>query len=365
MDFHSALLTFIGFTGGLSLLLTFSELLSREKSSQTFIQAALFFLVFIFQSHTYFVSCGGYKYIPHFYLLHLPFTAMFGSFLSRFFSMFWNEGSKVQKFKLFELIPPLLVILLLWPFLLSSSEEKLRMLENFPKNGVPIRAKFAITVAALPVFIAAFFVFNKLFSTLRWQTIKKSPQLRMVLFVLGVGAFASLVGLILLYFHDRHGLEIVSAIIGLLIIMIHLLRHRNPELLGEVKRIVVEEKKYQVSQLKSVDLDTLGAKLNHLMFEKKFYRNDEMSLSDLANELSVSQHQLSEYLNLHLGKNFFQFVNFFRIQEAKELCKNAPEKTILSIAFEVGFPSKSTFYDAFKRETGLSPTEYRKLNLPK
>ncbi|MCZ8156345.1 MAG: helix-turn-helix domain-containing protein [Leptospira sp.] len=354
----------IGFTGGLSLLLCLGEIVVKEKTTQTYIQATLFFLAAIFQLHTYFVGYGNYVGFPHLYLLHLPFTALFGSMLARYFSIFITEGKIQLKLKVYELLPPILVILCLFPFYMSSAEEKRQLFMNYLNLGVPIRVKLAITVAVLPIFIAAYFIFSRILRYLRWQTVKDSPHLKLVLYIIVTVTIASIVGLVTVFFHDRHGLKIVSLIISFLLIFVYLIRQRNPELIREVTKIVLEEKKYQITQLKSVDLRALGEKLNHLMSVERYYRNDDIGLADLAKELSVSQHQLSEYLNGHLGKNFFQVINAFRIKEAKELCHSAPEKTILSIAYEVGFPSKSTFYDAFKKETGMSPTEFRKLKRP-
>ncbi len=364
MDIHDGKLLFIFFTACLSLLFTFGELVAKEKSSQVYLQACLFFLAGIFQFHTFFIGAQGYLIYPHFYLLHLPFTAFFGSILFRYFSIFWTEGKNTLPFRFIELIPSLLAIVLLFPLYTSSAEEKILLIRQYPDLRVPIQVKIAITIAVTPIFVATVSVFWQLSKFLRWQTLKHSAHLRLVLYVIVLGAFAACIGLWTLYFQKRHGLEIVSCVIGLITILVFLLRQRNPLLVHEINQIVIEEKKYQISQLKSINISELGEKLEHLMTTKKFYRNDEISLGELSQELGVSQHQLSEFLNLHLGKNFFSYLNFYRIQEAKELCLNAPEKTILSIAYEVGFPSKSTFYDAFKRETGMSPTEYRKQKRP-
>ncbi|TGL59364.1 AraC family transcriptional regulator [Leptospira ognonensis] len=353
-------LYFIAFSAALALLFTLGELVVKEKSSQAYIQACLFFLAAIFQSHTFYIASGSYVHFPYFYMLHLPFTSLFGSVLFRYFSIFWTEGKNTVKFRIYESLPPFAVVCLLLPFYSLSGAEKIETITNFPTLGVPFLVKLAITIAVCPIFIASIIVFGQLFRYLRWKTVRESAHLRLVLYVIFLGTLASVIGLFTLYYHKRHGLDLVSGIIGIILILVFLLRQRNPEILGEINRIVIEEKKYQITQLKSVDVTDLGLRLTHLMEESKIYRNDEINLGELSAELAVSQHQLSEFLNQHLGKNFFAYINHYRIREAKELCKNAPEKTILSIAYEVGFPSKSTFYDAFKRETGMSPTEYRK-----
>lgn len=125
-----------------------------------------------------------------------------------------------------------------------------------------------------------------------------------------------------------------------------------------------EEKKQAPgrSQLKGIDTVSLEASLKRLMAEEKIYRSDALTLQGMAEHLDVSIHQLSEYLNRHLEQNFNSFINSHRISEAKEILKGEPEASIISIAYRVGFNSVSTFYDAFKKETGQKPQQYRKSN---
>ncbi|TGN19069.1 AraC family transcriptional regulator [Leptospira idonii] len=360
MDFFNLIHFLIGFSGGLAFLFCGGELVSKEKSTQTRIQAGLFFLAGIFQTHSFLVGIGGFHLFPHLYLIHLPFSAFFGALFKRYFDCLWSEENGQAGWGVLEFLPAVIVLSLLSSYYTSSAEEKMLLFRLYPQNGVPVVFKLAILTVVLPVFGSAYYVSRKIMESLRFETIKNSPQLRLVILVLGLSSLASLVGIVTLFFNARHGLDFVSCIVAFLLVLVYLLRLREPELFTEVKRIVQEEKKYQISQLKSVDIHSLGESLEKLVSEEKIYRNDELSLAELSGRLSVSPHQLSEYLNQHLGKNFFQYINYFRIQEAKELCRKNPEKTILSIAFEVGFPSKSTFYDAFRRETGMSPTEFRK-----
>lgn len=243
---------------------------------------------------------------------------------------------------------------------MSSGEEKIALHTKYQSEGVPLRFQITILIAVLPIFYAAFYVFSNMVKYIRLERFKKSAHLRLVGIIVGFGAFSSLVGIYTLFFHQSHGLELVSTLIALLLIGVYLLRQKSPELWGEVQRIVIEEKKYQTSQLSGFNLETLQSRLKHLMEEEKIYRDENINLEKLAKEMDLSEHQLSEYLNLHQKKNFFQFVNHYRIQETKELFSLHPERNILTIAFDVGFPSKSTFYDAFKREVGTSPSEFRK-----
>ena len=96
------------------------------------------------------------------------------------------------------------------------------------------------------------------------------------------------------------------------------------------------------------------------MDEERLYTDDQLTLRDLADELSISPHQLSQLLNERLDTNFSNFVNQFRIRDARDMLLNQPEKTVLAVSLEVGFNSKSAFYEAFSRFTGMSPQAFRK-----
>jgi len=101
-------------------------------------------------------------------------------------------------------------------------------------------------------------------------------------------------------------------------------------------------------------------KLLQFMENDKPYLDDKLTLQKLAEQINLPEKQLSLLINQHIGKHFFDFINEFRITDAKTLLKEKSQLTVLEILYEVGFNSKSSFYTAFKKETNLTPTEYRK-----
>jgi AraC-like DNA-binding protein len=100
--------------------------------------------------------------------------------------------------------------------------------------------------------------------------------------------------------------------------------------------------------------------------EKKPYLDPELTLSHLAKNINMSRSQLSQLINEGTGDNFYDFVNKYRVEEVKRLMIDPQVKnySLLGIALEAGFKSKSTFNLIFKRFTGLTPSEYRKNLLP-
>ncbi|GAB4525794.1 MAG: hypothetical protein Kow00133_14500 [Amphiplicatus sp.] len=120
----------------------------------------------------------------------------------------------------------------------------------------------------------------------------------------------------------------------------------------------VPQRKYGRSALDSERMERIAEKLNRVMQDEKLFRNPSLSLRDLSDRLSVSENYLSQTLNEKLGRNFFDFVNAWRVDEAKRLLREN-DGPVLAIALEVGFNSRSTFNAAFKKHGGGTPSQFR------
>ena len=98
------------------------------------------------------------------------------------------------------------------------------------------------------------------------------------------------------------------------------------------------------------------------MQEQKPYLDEELTLSKLASYLNTTDKKLSKLLNQHINTTFYNFVNTFRLKEFKRRVQDDSFKniTIEGIANDCGFKSKASFYKLFNKETGLSPSEYKK-----
>jgi AraC-like DNA-binding protein len=98
------------------------------------------------------------------------------------------------------------------------------------------------------------------------------------------------------------------------------------------------------------------------MEEEKPYLDDELTLQKLATQMEMPERELSILINQYLGKHFFDFINEYRINEAKKLLKSSTRKelTVQQVLYRVGFNSKSSFYTAFKKVTNQTPSAFRK-----
>ena len=121
--------------------------------------------------------------------------------------------------------------------------------------------------------------------------------------------------------------------------------------------------KYSKSKLSDELTEELKARLLIVMEENNPCLERGITLSHLANIVGCTPNNLSQVINDELGKSFFDFINGYRISHAKQQlrCKKAEKVTILQIAMDAGFNSKSAFYTAFKKEVGMTPSQYRKI----
>jgi len=144
-----------------------------------------------------------------------------------------------------------------------------------------------------------------------------------------------------------------------IILSLFLLMQRNPYLV-QYGTLPMKKKSEGKSYLANVDVVNLKNNLKIIMEEEKLYCDEDLTLPRLSEVLEVTQHQLSHFLNEHYNINFNSYINNFRINDAKEMLLNEPERSTLSIAYAVGFNSYSVFYTAFKKGTLLSPAQFRK-----
>lgn len=103
-------------------------------------------------------------------------------------------------------------------------------------------------------------------------------------------------------------------------------------------------------------------KLQQYMSEEKPFLNPSLTIQDVSNDIQIPVRDLSLLINHKLEQHFYDFINAYRIENAKNILKDVTKSkvTILEILYEVGFNSKSSFNTAFKKHTGFTPTDFRK-----
>ena len=129
-----------------------------------------------------------------------------------------------------------------------------------------------------------------------------------------------------------------------------------------VKDIISEEKQSEPKAGNETELNATLVKLKRYMAEEKPFLNPSLTIQDVSRDIQIPTRELSLLINHTLQQHFFDFINAYRIENAMTILDDTAmnKVTILEILYQVGFNSKSSFNTAFKKHTGLTPTEYRK-----
>lgn len=191
-------------------------------------------------------------------------------------------------------------------------------------------------------------------SNLNWLKYIFISLFSLFLVILGVISFSSEWKFVPLH----RVFKVVGAIQSMYLLSIVFFSLRQSIVFNHVALPFKEPKTSEVNE-KSKEL---ADKLKRYMETNKPYLREELSLPELASMLSLSTNQLSHLINETLHSSFYMFVNGYRIKEVKQKLKDPAfdHYSILGIAFDSGFNSKSTFNKFFKEETGLTPSQYRK-----
>lgn len=205
-----------------------------------------------------------------------------------------------------------------------------------------------------------------------WKKTRANPAPKLGLWLsrlsLSLGGLFAIWGLCMLFNYHLYSMEVTTLTYNPLWVYLSIL------LLGVAMYITSNPSffftnHYQSSSAANIhsifneaELHQLEAKLKSLMTEQKFYREADLGLDSLASELDINPKQLSHLLNNNIGRNFYDFINFYRVEEVKKLLQDPANNylTIEAMANQVGFKSKSTFYTAFKKQTNMTPGTYMK-----
>jgi AraC-like DNA-binding protein len=167
-----------------------------------------------------------------------------------------------------------------------------------------------------------------------------------------------------LAFHDRKKAKILIFLYKHFNVILISISFLTAVLIGLIliKKIKAKRNRIQRKDLLGQELaEEIEKRLYYLLEIEKIYRDEKLSLLSLADRLKITPHQLSWVINQKINKSFPSLVNFCRVEEVKKKLSqsNQNETTILQVAFEAGFSTKTSFNRAFKKITGLTPSQYR------
>lgn len=119
--------------------------------------------------------------------------------------------------------------------------------------------------------------------------------------------------------------------------------------------------KSQTLILNDQEIQNCSKIIEEYIFTQQLYLNPALTLKDMSETIGIAERNISYTINRNYNQNFFMFINSYRVEEAKRLLTgfDKTKTTMQGVAFDAGFNSRSAFYEAFKKHTGMTPTEYR------
>jgi AraC-like DNA-binding protein len=330
-------------------------------------------------------AVGFERVFPHFFGVAYPLPLLFGPLVFLYALTASDRGRGLRRRDALHFVPFVAVVLVELPVYAMGGADKLAFYELIRTGWRPpdIRVidslKFVSGIAYSVATIAALRRHRRRIEdsysslehvTLRWLLLLSYAGGGIWLLASGFHVADELFGR-----GPRAGDDaFVALAIALLVYGIGYMALRQPEVFtvptGEwrVQRPAAESAppagtspRYERSGLGDREAATLQAALVAAMERDHPYRNPDLTLADLAERLATSPHKLSEVLNTQLGQTFYDFVNGYRVREVqRRLGEDASRNlTLLAVALDAGFASKSTFNAAFKKATGRTPSEWR------
>jgi len=403
-------LLILGAAQGLFLAVLLATKQTNSTANRILAVAMSAFSLFIFTGVYY--AREYYYAFPHFIGVSVPLIFLFGPILYLYARTVSEGGHAFRKTWLLHFVPFLLVTLYLAPFFLQDGASKIEFLHTLMQAGPP---RYLVVIQQLQYPHGILYVLLTIGLLRRhrarlrenFSSLERINLLWLRNLTIGITAIWVLAtGINLL---DLAGLgigEVESSLtplaVSFLVYAVGYLGLRQPEIFhgplprrtaptpvpievaggaapesvggkapldsmgmglsGSVRQETAEDGGgYQKSGLTQAEAEALMQRLRHLTAERQLYLKSLLTLQELAEEMSISAHNLSEVINTQAGRNFYDFVNGYRVEEVMRRLRDPSyaHLTILALAADSGFNSKATFNAFFKRHTGMTPSQYR------
>lgn len=346
-------------------------LLSKKKNA--FINRFYSVLLFIFSFHLtgYLLFLTGIiKIIPHYYGATAPLLYLIGPVIYFFACSLLESKPGLSPKSLLHFLPAVLIFFRYLPFYLQSAEVKLSVINTFFEVKPPHYSFVDLLMSLAYIFhILAYLGYTHRSLKKRETGTNLPHKLRKLRFVRrGIAGYAGFLLLQLATFFFAFATELPGAqaellLVFILAISLHAIGYFAITETGvfAMERQAFNGDKYQTSPLTPLMLNDLGNKLIDLMQREKPFLRAGLKIADIAEKMNIPSHHVSQILNQKLKTGFYEFVNEYRINEAK--CRLKDERyshyKIQAIAEDVGFKNKASFNRIFKDCTGQTPSEYR------
>lgn len=355
---NQILITCLFVVGGISLFLMTGQFFVKVKRTENYNLMTMFFVEAILFFQFGFAFNGfAFKY-PQIMTFHLTFLSLLGVLNYYAFYYISMPGIPLPKWQMIFILPSLFVLPFDICYLIQPSSAKFEII-NYLFKGIPVKYSFLILILFFIVGLKSFsyylFILIKLYKKITRENRNELLIISMVFMVTSsICAICLMLGYSVQIFIC---IKLYAISAGLNLIAAFIVSQHHPQLcqLLPFEKLTGRSR----SHLTKVDNDKIQHDLKLLMEDEKIYLMEDLTLKAVARELSITPHQLSEFLNSRLKISFNNYINKYRVNEAKQLLIEEYKRPVVLIAESVGFTSRSSFFRVFMQITGKTPHRYR------
>ena len=358
----------------------------KKNRTANVLLAVLMAMFTIYLAGTVYFSTGLVRRFPHFFGVSYQTPWVFGPLVYLYARAASDRSWRFEKRTLIHFVPVAINTLAFSPYYFMSGAAKLAMMDRWLAGDVPLQLAILDPfkyISGLGYSIATVLYLRRHRRQIEHSYSNIGRVNLTWLMTLTVAAFgiwllatslkiAGVAGLV----RDAH----ISLAMAVLVYAIGYMGLRQPEVFRyETAEYPVPKpvataqppapppdepepaQRYERSGLSDVEARRLKTSLLAIMDAKRPWRDSELTLADLAEQLGSTPHKLSEVLNSEVGETFYDFVNGYRVREVQRRIKAGEARALkmLALAMDAGFASKSTFNQAFKKHTSQTPSDFR------
>ncbi len=348
------------------IVLALSKLISREKLTVNYFYSLsyLFMGLAMFQIVSYSTKAYPYYWCVSYCMIPVAITSPLLLYL-RF--RFLIQG------KMMRIPAPVIIFLVAVPVIILAGPF-VEGAENFVRNNIELRPLLDPSFMSLPLFYRCVHAINFLAKIILaagllllivrarflWKRRNTAgTMLARISYIFTILMFSTAVMLIAGDLASFEFSKAAIAMVNTVTLGVFFASQYDPTYYAIFKHLK-KRKKYESSKIRGIDIDAAIGRMNAIMLENDFYKEEEITLKKVAGLMNINPQQLSEILNSSLHTSFSTYVNDYKITEAKTLMMEHPDHQLTRIALMAGFNSTRTFNRAFMKREGLTPMDYRK-----
>jgi AraC-like DNA-binding protein len=392
------IITLLGAVQGLILAGVLAVRRTNRTANRVLAVAMLMFSIYLATSVYH--AAGLVQRFPHFFGVAYPMPLLFGPLVYLYAVTASDRARPLTPRDALHVVPFVLAVVVGMPIYLMSGPEKIAFFHALQRGGEPlmIRVTDPLKLVSGVTYAVATLLFLKRHRARIKESYSSLEHVNLQWLVWLAGAGTAIWALALLFQVTQlvdsaalqRGDDFISLAIALLVYGIGYMALRQPEIfrfdtdehpVAPIAPAMTAEQtpplvtapeptaptepvgsRYERSGLSDWEAAALKKALLATMDRDRPWQDSDLTLADLSRRLSTTPHKLSEVLNSQLVQTFYDFVNGYRVRHVQHRIESGDAKnlTILSLALDAGFASKSTFNDVFKKHTGRTPSDYRR-----